>query len=115
MEFLVENWAIIVFVICSLVGFGISIYKFTQKPSSEQMESVKEWLLFAVTEAEKKLGGGTGQIKLRLVYDMFIEKFPYTSSIISFNTFSVLVDEALEKMKTILESNKAVESYVKGE
>ena len=115
MKFFIDNWMLLVAIVAVLVSTGISIYGFYKKPTTEQLESVKEWLLFAVTEAEKKLGGGTGQLKLRFVYDMFVEKFPYTSDIISFEVFSGLVDEALERMKAMLETNKAVETYVKGE
>ncbi|MFR6482019.1 MAG: hypothetical protein ACLUPD_10785 [Anaerotignum faecicola] len=43
---------------------------------AEQREKVKEWLLLAVTEAEKELGSGTGQLKLRYVYDLFLRRFP---------------------------------------
>ena len=115
MKFFIDNWMLLVALVAVLVSTGISIYSFYKKPTTEQLQSVKEWLLFAVTEAEKKLGGGTGQLKLRFVYDMFVEKFPYTSDLISFETFSDLVDEALERMKAMLETNKAVETYVKGE
>ena len=114
MKFLVDNWALLVALVAILVMVGLTVYSFVKKPSTEQLQSVKEWLLFAVTEAEKKLGGGTGQLKLRFVYDMFVDKFPYVSDIISFEFFSDLVDEALEKMREMLKSNKAVSSYVTG-
>ena len=114
MKFFIDNWMLLVALVAVLFSVGISIYTFYKKPTTEQLESVKEWLLFAVTEAEKKLGGGTGQLKLRFVYDMFVDKFPYTSDLISFETFSGLVDEALDKMKSLLATNKAVETYVKG-
>ena len=93
MEFLVENWAIFVLFVCFVVGVVVSVKNFTEKPSEEQIKSVKEWLLYAVAEAERYFGGGTGQLKLRFVYDMFIEKFPYTAALITFDTFSNLVDE----------------------
>jgi hypothetical protein len=94
---------------------GYSIYVFVKKPTSAQLKCVKEWLLWAVTEAERQFGSGTGQLKLRFVYNMFIERFDYLADIITFDMVSALVDEALEKMKSILETNKAVETYVKGE
>ena len=69
---------------------------------------------FAVTQAEKELGGGTGQIKLRYVYDMFVVKFPSLVKFISFETFSFMVDEALIKMRHLLQTNEKVEKYVEG-
>lgn len=114
LEVFVDNWAIFVLLVCTVVGVVISIKNFAEKPSEEQIKSVKEWLLYAVVEAERYFGGGTGQIKLRFVYDMFIDKFPYVATFITFNDFSVAVDEALVKMEKMLETNNAVSTYVKG-
>ena len=115
MKVLVENWYLIVAAAAVLSIAGYSIYAFVKRPTSTQIQSVKEWLLYAVTEAEKALGSGTGQLKLRYVYNMFIDKFPYLSEIITFDMFSGLVDEALADMKHLLETNKAVQNYVKEE
>ena len=43
--------------------------------------NVKEWLLWAVTQAEQYLGSGTGALKLRYVYDLAVEAFPQINSI----------------------------------
>lgn len=81
----------------------------------KQPKKVKEWLLYAVTLAEKDLGGGTGKIKLRKVYDMFVEKYPVISFLVSFETFSKWVDVALDKMNEMLKENKALKAYVDDE
>lgn len=80
----------------------------------KQPKKVKEWLLYAVIEAEKELGSGTGPVKLRSVYDMFITKFPKLSVFISFNTFSEWVDVALDYMEKLLADNKDVKAIIKG-
>ena len=80
----------------------------------KQPKRVKEWLLYAVIEAEKDLGSGTGPVKLRSVYDMFITKFPKLSVFISFNTFSEWVDVALDYMEKLLTDNKDVKAILKG-
>lgn len=80
----------------------------------KQPKKVKEWLLYAVIEAEKELGSGTGPVKLRSVYDMFITKFPKLSVFISFNTFSEWVDVALDYMEKLLADNKDVKAFLKG-
>lgn len=80
----------------------------------KQPKKVKEWLLYAVIEAEKELGSGTGPVKLRSVYDMFITKFPKLSVFISFNTFSEWVDVALDYMEELLTDNKDVKAIIKG-
>jgi hypothetical protein len=71
-----------------------------------------EWLLLAVVQAEKELGGGTGQIKLRFVYDLFLSKFKFMSKLITFNQFSLMVDIALAKMNNILQNNANLQNYV---
>lgn len=74
--------------------------------------SPKKWCR---SMTEKELGGGTGQIKLRYVYDMFVARFTWLARVISFEAFSMMVDEALERMKKMLESNKAMQTLVSGE
>lgn len=73
---------------------------------------IKKWLLQAVVQAEKELGSGTGKVKLSTVYDMFIVRFPIVSKLISFNTFSSFVDDVLDTMRELLESNKSLKEYI---
>lgn len=115
MKYIVENWFVIVGLIAVLAAGGYAIYVFVKMPSDKQLNKVREWLLYAVTKAEKELGGGTGQIKLRYVYDMFVARFAWLARVISFEAFSMMVDEALERMKKMLESNKAMQTLVSGE
>lgn len=112
MEFLMNYWYIITGVVAVLIVAGISIYKFAGLPTKEQVAKVKEWLLYAVTTAESELGGGTGKLKLRSVYDMFIAKFPVMAKVVSFETFSLWVDEALDEMRKMLETNVVVKQLV---
>ncbi len=80
-----------------------------------QLAGFREWLKYAVSLAEKELGSGTGQLKLRLVYELFLSKFPWLGKLVSFEVFSSYVDEALVWLNTQLESNTAVAGYVRGE
>ena len=80
-----------------------------------QRENIKEWLLYAVIEAEKNFGSKMGKLKLRQVYDEFIFVFPYASKIITFVSFSRLVDLALEEMELLLKSNYKIKEYIEGE
>ena len=112
MEFLVNYWYFLVAAIATLAVAGYAVYAFIKRPTTEQIAKVKEWLLYAVTVAEKELGSGTGQIKLRYVYDMFIAKFPYLVKVIPFETFSILVDEALDKFRNMLDNNTNLQSYI---
>lgn len=114
MEHLIENWFIGVIIIALLSVLITGVYGIIKTPSSTQLKKVKEWLLFAVIEAEKTLGSGVGAVKLAYVYDLFVSRFTWIAKIISFDMFSILVDEALESMKKMLESNQAARELVKG-
>lgn len=98
-----------IIVICVI---GLCIYGLFRKGKERQIEIILEWLLLAVIKAEKELGSGTGQIKLRFVYDLFIDKFKVVSYFISFSQFSILVDQALDIMKDMVSNNKKVEEYI---
>lgn len=113
-DFIVNYWWVLVIAVAVIVVGGYTLYVFIKMPKSSQIAKVKEWLLYAVAQAEKELGGGTGQLKLRYVYDMFIVKFPYLVKVVSFESFSGLVDEVLEKFRSMLETNKNVQNYVEG-
>lgn len=115
MEFIINYWWIFIIIIALGGIIAWAIYNFSKKPLTEQINSVKEWLLYAVTEAEKELGSGTGQIKLRYVYDMFLVTFPNLARLITFEQFSFLVDEVLNTFRPLLEQNKSLQSYVEGE
>lgn len=114
MEWLISNWYLLVVGVATVVVGCLVIYKWACKPTAEQVANIKEWLLYAVIEAEKQLGGGTGQVKLRQVYDMAIQRFKWLS-VIPFSTFSDWVDETLAEMKKMLAENKAVKNLVEGE
>lgn len=112
MDFLVDNWFIIVGILAVFVVAAAAIYKFAGLPTKEQMNKVKKWLLWAVTKAESQFGSGTGTLKLQYVYDMFIDKFPIVAKCITFEQFSMLVDLALEEMREMLENNPSIASLV---
>lgn len=112
MGFLLDYWYVILGVAAVAIGGGIAVYRFVGIPTEKQLEKVREWLLYAVTVAEKELGAGTGKLKLRYVYDWFLQVFPWLARIIDFETFADMVDEALEEMKQMLDVNAAVAAYV---
>ena len=114
METLIENWPVLAAGYAVLVAAGLGIYRFVGLPTQEQLDKVRKWLLWAVTEAEKELGSGTGALKLRQVYDLFVIRFPWLAKVISFDMFSTLVDEALEEMRELLKTNQAVSAFVNG-
>lgn len=114
-NFIITQWVLIA---AALVVIGMSIYvmwSFSSKPREDQLVQLREWLLWAVTLAERELGGGTGQLKIRYVYDMFVERFPWLAKMIDFNQFSDLVDGALDQMHGMISTNKAIKAIVEGD
>ena len=102
------RWAeILILIVGALLLTAIAVYAVIN-----QRNKVIEWLKYAVSEAEKQLGGGTGQLKLRLCYDRFVEKFPVVAAVVPFRVFSTWVDAALGTMKEWLKSNSNVANYV---
>ena len=115
MEFIINYWYIILALIAILTVAGVAVYRYFNLPSKAQLDKVREWLLWAVTEAERELGGGTGKLKLRQVYDLFVTRFPWLARIVPFDLFSSMVDDALEDMREMLKTNQAVKAHVSGE
>lgn len=114
MEFLTNNWYILIALIAMGGCAGCAVYRFGNLPTKEQLQKVREWLLFAVTEAEAQFGSGTGKLKLRNVYDLFVQRFPWLVKTVSFAMFSGLVDDALEEMRKMLSNNNNVKAIVEG-
>lgn len=111
-EFLLAHWQTLLGSLIIIITAIVVFIRFNKKSVEEQIEQVKEWLLYAVMAAEKELGSGTGAIKLRFVYDMFVTKFPLLVALIPFTTFSQFVDEALDKFKELLATSPELQLYV---
>lgn len=94
-------------IILAVVGIAAIAYLVINRKTN-----VIEWLEYMVTEAEKILGGGTGQAKLRLVYAWFTDAYPFLASILPFSVFSAWVDDALKTMNEWLKNNENIKKYV---
>ncbi len=116
MNWLINNWYLIIGGIALLAFVVYCVYTFCKMPSDKQTAKVKQWLIWACIEAEKALQSGTGQAKLLRVYEMFclIPAFTWVSKIISFELFSKWVKEALVKAKEMLVENGDLANYVYG-
>ena len=58
MEFIINNWYIILAIAAILGVAVVAVIRYFKLPSEAQLAKVREWLLWAVTEAEKELGYG---------------------------------------------------------
>lgn len=111
---IVEVITLSIITLVALISLAKSIFKDSKltKATEEQLNNVRQWLLYAVIEAEKYYGSNTGKLKLRMVYSMFLEKFPNLVNSISFEYFSAMVDGTLVKMRDLLDTNKDIKNYV---
>lgn len=103
MEFIANNWSLIIAVIAVVIYLILSGKK-----------SIKKWLIAAVMLAEEDLGKGTGWYKLHTVYNNFVTAYPVLSKIIPFVVFSDWVDKALEEMKEQIEKNPYIKQLMEG-
>ena len=111
-DFLANNWYLLIASVAVIAVAAYSVYVFIKLPRSTQLDKVQQWLLWAVAQAQRALGSGTGQLKLRYVYDMFVGRFPAFARLITFEAFSILVDNALERFNELLSTNKMVQAYI---
>lgn len=95
---------IIMAIILCIIIIGGGIY----------INGFKNWLVWAVTEAESLFGSNTGKLKLRYAYKLAIERFPVIAKFIPFSLFSKLVDKALEIMREMIENNKNISEVISG-
>ena len=101
MKWIIDNWSLLVVAVVIVTYVIISGKK-----------SVQEWLLYGVFMAESEWGSGTGKLKLRTVYDMFVTKYPIISKLLPFSVFSLWVDEVLKEMRRILEENIDIKAQI---
>lgn len=107
-----DNLIMILVIIIGIAAAGLFVVWFFKQTKEKQIEMLQQWLILAVVRAEKELGEGTGQLKLRYVYDKFIKEFKFLAKVISFEEFSKYVDDALEAMKHMIQNNKNVVNYI---
>lgn len=94
---------IIAVVAVCLVVLGILALRFS---------SFNNWLIYAVSEAEKCLGAGTGKLKIRYAYDLALKKFPTLSKLIPWSLFSWLIDKALIIMRDMISNNADIAIFI---
>lgn len=114
---LIENWMVVFGFAVAVIIAVLVVYRFFGLPTEKQVEKIKEWLIWACIEAERALQSGTGQLKLRQVYDMFcsVPAFTWVAKLISFELFSEWVSDALATAKEMMINNKTLAEYVYGE
>ena len=101
MKWIIDNWSLLVIIVGVIAYFIIT-----------GKQGIIQALVYMTGRAEKELGSKTGQMKLRLVYNMFVEKYPVLSKIIPFKVFSNWVDIALAQLKNMIQENTNIKYYI---
>lgn len=114
MDFITNNLLVILVVLAVVVAAIFIIYTFLRMPSEKQKAKVKEWLVWACVEAEKALQSGTGKLKLREVWNMFVSvpAFSFVAKIITFELFEKWVSDALITAKNMIVNNPNLAVYI---
>lgn len=112
---IIQYWSLLILLVCTIAVASSIVVGWIKRPTSQKIADLKEVLLTWTILAEKELGSGTGVLKLRYVYDIFIRTMPALATVITFESFSKLVDEVLEKTRVLIEKNKDIKAYVNGE
>ena len=112
MTLLMEYWWLAIAILAIIIIAFMFLTIYIKLPNSKKAKKVKEWLLFAVVQAEKELGSGTGQLKLRYVYNLALSKFPIFIKLIPFELFSNFVDEALQQLENLIEDSEGIKKYI---
>lgn len=98
-NFIISNWYSILAVII-FVGGCIFLYQRGCKTQINKM------LLFLVTEAEKKFGDGTGELKFSAVSTWLYEKLPPISKVfLTSKQIDAAIEDAVTRMKEYFEKN----------
>ena len=75
----------------------------------------RNWLVWAVTEAEAAFGSNTGKLKLRYAYDLATKQFPTIAKLIPFSVFTKMVDKALVIMRDMIQNNTSIADAISKE
>lgn len=111
-KFLSEYWYLIITALAMVILAVCFIVDFIKKSPKERLESVKQWAVYACALAEAHLGSGTGQLKMKETYNMFLKTFPSLAEIISFEQYKAIAEESLAELKEMLKTNPNIQNIV---
>lgn len=112
MNFIIQNWPFLIIGLAVIIVGLKLLYNFIKNPSAQQLESIKQWAIYACAMAEASLGSGTGQLKMRATYDMFLNKFPALAKLVSFEKYQQIAEMALMEFKKMLKENPNVQELI---
>ena len=89
MDFIMENWPLLVTAAAIVGAAAAAVARFVGLPTEKQLAKGQGVAAVGRYGGEKDLGGGTGKLKLRQVYDLFVQRFPWLAKAVSFELFQL--------------------------
>lgn len=99
-EFFKQNLPVIITAVVAVIG-AVVLAKLGYE------KQAKAIALFLVARAEQEWGGGTGEIKFAAVAEALFEKIPAAKFFLSEKTVSVIIENAVDKLKKYLAEKSA--------
>lgn len=113
MEFLKAYLPMILIAVIVFSLAAIYVVDMMKKPKEEQLKELEKYLRYLVWQAEEYFGSKTGQLKLAMVYNLAVQKFPWIAEVMTYEEFDQkYVKGALEWLKKQLEENQAVRTLL---
>lgn len=112
MNFIINYWPMLIVAIAIIAMAVVTIIDFINKSPKERIETIKQWAVYACALAEAHLGSGTGQMKMRETYDMFLQRFPSLATVITYEKYKEIAEKALLEFKQMLSTNPNIQAMI---
>ena len=111
LDYILNHLEFIVTLIVIIVGSVRIVKQFMGLSKDEREKQIRQWLLKAVIDMESYFGSKTGKLKLAACYAAFCKDLPWAAKYVTVEDFEKYVDEALEEMRKLIETNKAIAAF----
>lgn len=113
-EIILILWIAFLIVLCITLA-GVYFWFLRRPPTEEHAKIIIDIIFSLVLEAEKQLGGKTGQAKFALVVRDFMRECPaWLQKFVTTEMLTEWINEAVERMKNYLAANRAAERVFMG-
>lgn len=112
MDFIINYWPMLIVAIAIIAMAIVTVIDFINKSPKERIETIKQWAVYACAMAEAHLGSGTGQMKMRETYDMFLQRFPSLATVITYEKYKEIAEKALLEFKQMLSTNPNIQEMI---
>jgi LPS O-antigen subunit length determinant protein (WzzB/FepE family) len=112
MNFIINYWPMLIVAIAIIAMAVVTVIDFINKSPKERIETIKQWAVYACAMAEAHLGSGTGQMKMRETYDMFLQRFPSLATVITYEKYKEIAEKALLEFKQMLSTNPSIQEMI---